>query len=248
MILHRKARSNRPIYTKNQFEKAAWARNQLVCGIDEVGRGCLAGPVVTAAAILFPGISHKLLKDSKVLTPEERLKAYSWLIKRCWFGIGIVNNRLIDHYNIYQANKLAMKRALVHALTACPRTPEAILIDAVPLVIQDTGWQQIPVYHFIKGEKVSCSVAAASIIAKVTRDRIMERLHTVFPGYYFDEHKGYATAKHQLALQEQQPCLIHRKTFLDKPLAVESEHEEQQSLFEGICVSTSEVDPASINQ
>ncbi len=218
------------IFKKNSFEREFWASGKLVCGIDEVGRGCLAGPLVTAACLLFPGHNSRLLKDSKVMTEAERLKAYAWLMKNSWHGVGIVHHRIIDKYNIWNATLLAMKRALLHAISSCPAQPEIILVDAMPLELSDTSYLGIPVRHFYKGESKSSSIAAASIIAKVTRDAMMTRLDRVFPGYHLAQHKGYSTQLHQTAIREQKPTIIHRTHFLGF-LDTEDEHgSNQQSL------------------
>ena len=166
------------------FEKAAWLEGRLVCGIDEVGRAVLAGPLVTAAVIIPANKHMPLSKDSKVLTLEEREKAARWILKHCWYGYGIVHNRLIDERNIWQATLVAMKRALVQLLATSPHLPQAILVDAMPLNLLDTSYRDIPVYYFPKGEKLSTSIAAASIIAKVKRDAIMSSLDPVFPGIF----------------------------------------------------------------
>src|SRR5579863_9600369 len=100
---------------KNSFELAAWNDQRFVIGVDEVGRGCLAGPLVAAAVILPLNKAHSMLKDSKIMTPIERLKAFKWIKKHCWYGIGIVHNRIIDKHNIWQATIIAMKKALIHA-------------------------------------------------------------------------------------------------------------------------------------
>jgi len=218
------------IITKNRFELASWASGRVVCGIDEVGRGCLAGPLVTAAVILPPNKLSPLLKDSKTLTAPQRLKAFAWIERHCWYGVGVVSNHLIDKHNIRGATFLAMKRALAHALAACPHSPELILIDAMPLELSDTSSKGIPVYYFPDAERKSSSIAAASIVAKVRRDAIMGKLAAAFPGYSFQEHKGYGTRTHQEALQHQKRSLIHRLTFLSKFISKPSEHEDQQTL------------------
>ena len=220
------------IFNKNHYEFAAWAEQKVVCGIDEVGRGCLAGPLVTAAVILPPGkLSQEHLKDSKIMTELERLKAARWIEKRCWYGLGIVNHRIIDQYNIWQATLLAMKRALLHAISSCPLELNAILIDAMPLKLFDTSYGSLPVYHFPKGERKSSSIAAASIIAKVKRDELMTKFERIFPGYHLGEHKGYGTQKHTTAIREISYSIIHRQSFLGKTLPPEEdEYEEQQSL------------------
>ena len=202
------------IFKKNAFEAASWSNNRVVCGIDEVGRGCLAGPLVTAAVILPPHTSYRMLKDSKIMTEEERLKAYAWIIKNCWFGIGIVHNRIIDQHNIWQATLIAMKKAVVHVIATSPYKPNLILVDAMPLTLTDTSYHGIPVHHFTQGERRSSSIAAASIVAKVRRDAMMHRYDTLFPGYYLASHKGYSTKKHMDSLTIQRQSIIHRTSFL----------------------------------
>lgn len=200
--------------TKNMFEAAAWSVGRLVCGIDEVGRGCLAGPLVTAAVIIPANKRSTLLKDSKIMTEAERLEAAKWITAHCWYGVGIVPNRVIDERNIYQATLIAMKRAFVQLMAICPYSPESILVDAMPLEILDTAFRDIPVYYFPKGEDYSISIAAASIIAKVKRDAIMNALDPVFPAYSLGQHKGYGTKQHRHAIQEKESSIIHRKSFL----------------------------------
>ncbi len=215
---------------KNFFENYAWESKSVVCGIDEVGRGCLAGPLVTSAVILPIGTTYRHLKDSKVMTEKERNIADKWIKRHCWYGVGIVHNRLIDHINIWQATLLAMKKALVHALAICPQRPSAILIDAMPLDIFDTGYQ-IPVHSFIKGEQKSSSIAAASILAKVTRDEIMRSLDPIFPGYSLSKHKGYGTKAHKTAIIKQKHSIIHRMSFLGKTLSECNDYEKQQTII-----------------
>lgn len=210
-----KRRSNQTIQiSKNFFEKQLWQQQKLVIGIDEVGRGCLAGPLVTAAVILPIGVTNRMLKDSKILTEEERLRAYRWIIANCWHQIGIVHHRIIDVHNIWQATLLAMKRAVVNLMPRVPQQPGAILVDAMPLKLDDTGIDNIPVYYFIKGESRSSSIAAASIVAKVTRDALMQKYDLLFPGYELHKHKGYATSVHQACIHKNRPLIIHRTSFL----------------------------------
>ncbi len=214
MAQNSRTRTPQEIFRKNSFEKAAWSTDGLICGIDEVGRGCLAGPLVTAAVILPPHTTSRLLKDSKLIDESERLKAYSWIKKHCWYGLGIVHHRIIDKHNIWHATLIAMKRALMHAILQGPKVPDAILIDAMPLNLFDTSYKSIPVHHFYKGESKSSSIAAASILAKVTRDAMMRRFELTFPGYCLADHKGYSTPKHKNSLSLQPASLIHRKSFL----------------------------------
>ena len=219
-----------PKMRKNSFELAAWQAGRLVVGLDEVGRGCLAGPLVTAAVMLPLGKAHRQLKDSKVMEPEERVIAYRWIIKNCHYGIGIAHHRLIDEHNIWGANLIAMQKALLQLMAIAPERPVAILTDAVPLKLLDTAYRDIPVHSFPKGEKYSSSIAAASILAKVTRDAMMEKLDTVFPGYKLAQHKGYSTAIHQTAVRSMGPSIIHRMSFLKNILQAQK-MEIQSNMF-----------------
>lgn len=220
-------------FSKNTFEREFWALNQVVCGIDEVGRGCLAGPLVTAAVILPIGKINPALKDSKVMTHLQRVKAAEWIIKECVYGIGIVHNRIVDRHNIWQATLIAMRRAFMQVIVQSPMRPGALLIDAMPLSLADTSFHDIPIHYFPKGEQKSSSIAAASIIAKVKRDEIMGRLDRLFPGYYLSDHKGYATKKHQETLMNNEVSIIHRESFMSHVKARKGEYNErkqQQSL------------------
>ena len=178
-----------------------------IAGIDEAGRGPLAGPVVAAAVILPAGFRHAGIDDSKKLTPEKREEIYSALILRadiCW-AVSIVEHDEIDRINILRASHEAMRRA-VRALATLP---EHALIDGLPV-------RPFPVPHtaIVKGDGQCKSIAAASILAKVTRDRIMVCLDAEFPFYGFAQHKGYPTGLHLERLKIHGPCPIHRKTFL----------------------------------
>ncbi len=218
-------------FNKNYFEKQAWEHNTLVCGIDEVGRSPLAGPLVTAAAILPIGKTHFLLKDSKEMTLQQRLKADKWIKKHCWYGYGIVHHRIITQHNIWHATLIAMKRALLSAIAACPYKPVAILTDAMPLNLHDTSYGDIQVYYFTKGEKKSSSIAAASILAKVKRDAMMCRMGKVFPGYSFASNKGYGTRVHRDAIKKIDLTIVHRASFVKRFLSDSDEYEQQQGLF-----------------
>jgi ribonuclease HII len=226
-------------FNKNFFEKAAWDEQKVVTGIDEVGRGCLAGPVVTAAVILPINKPNRLLLDSKLLTPEERVKAYNWIVKHCWYGVGITHHRLIDQRNIWQATLIAMKKALVNLLAVCPQKPSAILIDAMPLNLFDTDYKDIPVHYFPIGERKSSSIAAASIVAKVTRDRMMEQFDIIFPGYKLKDHKGYSTPTHKKLINVQQHTIIHRLSYLDR-LKLREANMELSSLIDNESVEAHE--------
>lgn len=219
------------------YEQAAWEKQAYVCGIDEVGRGCLAGPVVTAAVVLFPFASHSLLKDSKILSEKKRLEAAEWITHNSWFSYGIVDNREIDRINIYQATKIAMKQALYGLYSILPTStyPSLIIIDAMPL--QAPFLPSLPeILSFPYGESRSISIAAASILAKVKRDALVSRLERSFPSYTLATHKGYATNNHHQELSSSGASLLHRTTFLKKISAQErtdyaSTPERQISLF-----------------
>ena len=208
--IHQMATIRRKADFKEQmYEHAAWEKSELVCGIDEVGRSCLAGPVVAAAAILQPYVTHKYLKDSKVLSPEQREVVYSWLMEHSVSAVGIVHHRAIDSYNIYQATLHAMKKALMQ-LISTSQHPSLVLVDAMPL---SSALLDIPIISFPFGERQSASIAAASIIAKVTRDRLIRRLDPLFPGYALSSNKGYGTQAHKQGLITEGSCIIHRMSF-----------------------------------
>lgn len=222
---------------KNFFEEMAWNNNKLICGIDEVGRGCLAGPVVAGAVILHPYKKNLLIKDSKLMTSDELVKAYSWIIDNSWHSFSVISPRDIDRYNIYQATLLAMRRALMQLLISFDRNSEVshVIIDAMPLSLATTPYSTLEVSCFPFGESRSISIAAASIFAKVTRDQLMRNLSGVFPSYDLHEHKGYGTPKHKKALTVHGRSIIHRRTFLKGEYEHEAKgvvsHEEfQQSV------------------
>ena len=217
---------------KNSFEYSAWQNQSVIVGVDEVGRGCFAGPVVAAAVILPANKTHRILKDSKIMTAEERNQAFSWIKKHCHYGIGIVHHRAIDQYNIWHATLIAMKKALMHVMQKSPDRPSTIVTDAMPLNLSDTHFHDIPVHYFIKGESRSNSIAAASIVAKVTRDAMMEAYNQAIPGYGLDENKGYGTPKHKKSIKEKQYSFIHRTTFLKQFLQGDDAKDMQLSLYE----------------
>lgn len=191
------------------FEKECAAEGKaLCCGIDEAGRGPLAGPVVAAACILDPDVPIYGLDDSKKLSPKKRDALYDEITKKAKaFCVIRVEPEEIDRINILEATKNAM-RAAVKGLSV---NPDVLLIDAVNLT--GTG---IPVKPIIKGDAKSNSIAAASILAKVSRDRIMEEYDKEYPGYGFAQHKGYGTAAHYAAIHELGISPIHRMSFLKK--------------------------------
>ena len=190
--------------------------NPIVAGIDEAGRGPLAGPVVAAAVILPSGLVVEGLKDSKLVPENRRLRLF-WEItlNAVDIGVGIIDAGIIDRLNILKATRLAMEKA-VEGLAI---KPDILVIDAVRL--DDVRIRQLSI---IKGESKSASIAAASIIAKVVRDDIMFDYHKKFPLYNFKGHKGYSTREHERLLRLHGPSLIHRRSFrkvkdLDLPIA-----------------------------
>lgn len=191
-------------------EEARLQGYSFVAGIDEAGRGPLAGPVV-AAACLWTGKEYLLgVNDSKKLSSNRRQQLFAALTAHpaCLYGVGIVSPEKIDEINIFQATKLAMRIAVENL----PQKPDYLLIDG--LEIPELS---IPNKKIIKGDAKSYSIAAASIIAKETRDRLMEEFHKQWPSYGFHKHKGYGTAAHCLAIETYGPSPIHRKTFRSRP-------------------------------
>ena len=188
------------------FERLLWKSGvQFVAGVDEVGVGPLAGPVVAAAIVFPPGTKLAGIDDSKRLDPERRLKMEGAIRQvTSAVGVGLAEVDEIDRLNIYHAALLAMRRAV----EALPLKPEHLLIDA--RIIPEVS---IPQSSFYKGDGINFSIAAASIIAKTHRDRLMEELETKYPGYGFAQHKGYGTPEHQNAIRRLGPCPIHRMSF-----------------------------------
>ena len=188
------------------FERVLWKSGiRAVAGVDEVGIGPLAGPVVAAAVIFPPGSELAGVDDSKQLEPEQRVKLEAAIRQSATaIGVGLAEVSEIDHLNIYHAALLAMRRAI----EALPLKPEHLLIDArvIPGI-------SIPQNSFNKGDGINFSIAAASIIAKTHRDRLMEELEKKYPGYGFAQHKGYSTSEHQNAIRGLGPCPVHRLSF-----------------------------------
>lgn len=177
-----------------------------VCGIDEAGRGPLCGPVVAAAVILPDEYDILYINDSKKLSEKKREEVYKEIDKYAvTYGVGIVSPERIDEINILQATYEAMRTA-IHKLSV---TPDILLNDAVTIPMVDI--KQVPI---IKGDAKSQSISAASIMAKVTRDHLMEEYDKLYPEYGFAKHKGYGTAAHIKAIKEYGPCPIHRRTFI----------------------------------
>ncbi|MCI9601653.1 MAG: ribonuclease HII [Lachnospiraceae bacterium] len=178
----------------------------LICGIDEAGRGPLAGPVVAGAVILPRDCQILYLNDSKKLTARRRELLYEEIMEKALaVGTGVVSHARIDEINILQATYEAMRQAIEKLGMA----PDILLNDAV--TIPEVTLKQVPI---IKGDAKSVSIAAASVIAKVTRDRMMVEMDQKYPGYGFASNKGYGSAAHIASIREMGPCEIHRKTFI----------------------------------
>ena len=176
-----------------------------IAGIDEAGRGPLAGPVVAAAVIFATKVDIAGLDDSKKLSPKKREELFSQIqTSASAYGIAIVNREVIDEINILQASRLAMKQAVEQLQPI----PDLLLIDGSQKI--DSALDQ---WAIVRGDSKSLSITAASVLAKVTRDRIMEDYHKVYPQYEFHRHKGYGTKLHRELIEEHGPCPIHRNTF-----------------------------------
>ena len=190
---------------RSPIDRRLWLQNRLLCGVDEAGRGALAGPVVAAAVVLPVGCSLPGVNDSKLLTPRQRAELYPRIVETAvGWGAGIVSPRRIDAVNIRRASFEAMQKALDHLAFS----PELVVVDGFRI-----PGLELPQAGIVGGDRKSLNIAAASIIAKVTRDRIMERLAGRFPEYGFERHKGYGTAEHMAAIDRLGPCPIHRRTF-----------------------------------
>jgi ribonuclease HII len=188
------------------FEKKAFQKGfSRIAGIDEAGRGPLAGPVVSAAVIIPTSLQIPGISDSKKLSPQKRNYLYEKIYDSAVsVGIGIVDPFEIDRINILQAALLSMAMAVENL---APQ-PDCLLIDGTFLISSTLPQEAIP-----KGDALSASIAAASIVAKVTRDRLMERYHEDYPQFEFSKHKGYPTKAHKQAIQKFGCCPIHRRTF-----------------------------------
>lgn len=179
---------------------------QTIAGVDEAGRGPLAGPVVAAACIIPDGLYFRYINDSKQLPVELREALFFDITSHpdVRYGLGVVCQNEIDRVNIYQATIIAMQQAV----TALSISPDYLLVDGLKL-----PYPSIPCMKIIKGDALSQSIAAASIIAKVTRDRMMAEFDNEWPQYGFKRHKGYSTPQHLSALKEHGPCPLHRFSF-----------------------------------
>ncbi len=195
-------------YYERKLKKRGY---NLIIGVDEAGRGPLAGPVVAAAVVLKASRFKNRIDDSKKLTAPSRERAFLEIIKKSVFGIGIVNEGIIDRVNILEASRIAMEQAiaaLIEKLKPSKKNRIHIIVDGnMNLNIS------FPYTKIIRGDSKSKSIASASILAKVSRDRIMLLYDKVYPQYGFQRHKGYPTREHRAILKRLGPSLIHRKTF-----------------------------------
>ena len=208
-----------------KIEQQLWDKgyNYIAC-IDEVGRGCLAGSVVTCAIIMPKGLLIDGVNDSKKLTAKKREKLYDIIIDSALaYGIGELDCVKVDEYNVKNATRLAMVQAIENIKDKEGMIPDYVLVDAEKLDIT------IPQANIIHGDANCHGIAAASIIAKVTRDRQMDILHKLYPEYKFNKNKGYGTKEHIEALLEYGPIEIHRKSFIKKIL----DKNEQLTIVDG---------------
>ena len=175
-----------------------------LAGVDEAGRGPLAGPVVASAVIVRDFSFLAAVDDSKKMTPRARAAACAEIFEKCWVGVGVVEHDVIDAVNIFQATLLAMQEAV----KKLPRVPDCVLVDGgrVPRLA-------VKSFAVVDGDAKSFSIACASVVAKVTRDRMMEQYDRMYPQYGFKAHKGYGTRRHEEALKKHGPCEIHRRSF-----------------------------------
>lgn len=216
-------------FNKDFFEKKGWLSGSLICGVDEVGRGAMAGPLVCAALVLKNAKKSRKIKDSKLLTKPELLDAYAWLIENAWYSYSVIDPWYIDRHNIYQATLYGMKRAIMQLMPLLPQMPETILVDSMPVSLDNTAYSAIELLYFNYAEQKSISVAGASIIAKVTRDAIMEKIDPLFGAYRLAQHKGYCTKLHRSAVHTHGPSIIHRKDYVaDKIWATPIDLDETQ--------------------
>jgi len=195
-----------PTSAPYHYEARAWRTGLVrIAGVDEAGRGPLAGPVVAAAVIIAPERRIKRLADSKLLPPERREELFERIQERALaIGVGVVDHETIDRINILEATRRAMQEALAGLAVL----PELVITDFVSL-----AGLGCPQRNLVDGDARCASVAAASIVAKVTRDRLMLEADRQFPDYGFARHKGYATPEHLAALDRHGPCALHRRTF-----------------------------------
>lgn len=196
-----KIKTKRFLNIESALRKQGFLR---IAGLDEAGRGPLAGPLVCASVVLKKNVKLAGVNDCKLLTSSKREKLFALTIKSCDYGISAINERYIDKYGLIKACEEGFRRACAKL----KQKPDILLIDG-----DDAFSLKIPFKSFIKGDRLIRSIAAASVLAKVYRDRIMRRLHKKYPRYRFDMHKGYGTRLHGELLKKFGPCKIHRRRF-----------------------------------
>ena len=186
-------------------DRKLWKKHNLVAGVDEAGRGPLAGPVVAAAVILPKDFFHPEIDDSKKLAVSKRERLYETITRSAVdYAFGVIDAETIDIINILEATKYAMHTAI----TSLNPAPQFVLIDALKI-----DGLPYPQFSLTKGDTLSISIAAASILAKVRRDAMMRDYHRTYPQYHFHRHKGYPTKLHRACIRKYGSCPIHRKTF-----------------------------------
>jgi ribonuclease HII len=205
-----------------EFEKALWQDGlHAIAGVDEAGRGPLAGPVVAAAVIFPEGLCIEGVNDSKKLSEKRRETLYHIIHEKALsVGVGVVSHEVLDRINIFQASTLAMRKAVERLIVE----PQIVLADGNCFTHESIRFKNI-----VHGDALSFTIAAASIIAKVTRDSLMREYHEEFPLYGFDRHKGYGTRRHLEAIRQHGPCEIHRRSFRMPIPVTESEQEVRRT-------------------
>ncbi len=185
--------------------------NKLICGIDEAGRGPLAGPVAVGAVVMKPDSMLEWVNDSKKVTERRREILYDRIIEDslAW-SVQLVPETKIDEINILEATKYGLNLAIKDIINQLQRKPDIVIVDA----LREINTENIPYESIIKGDATCYSISCASILAKVTRDRLMRQWDEVYPQYGFAKNKGYGTKEHIEALKKYGPCMIHRKTFI----------------------------------
>lgn len=184
---------------------------KFICGIDEAGRGPLAGPVVVGAAVMPRDSKLEWANDSKKVTEKRREILYDRITEEALaWGVGIISEKEIDELNILNATKKGLHLALGEVIEKLKQKPDIVIVDA----LREIDTFEIPYQSIIKGDATCYSISCASILAKVTRDRIMREWNEVYPMYDFEKNKGYGTAEHIKALKQYGPCPIHRRTFI----------------------------------
>ncbi|QSF13417.1 ribonuclease HII [Mycoplasma sp. Mirounga ES2805-ORL] len=187
------------------YEKELYSKHKLIAGLDEAGRGCCAGPLVVACAIMPKDYTNNTINDSKQMSPKQRNTAFDDIIKNATeYSIEIISNKEVDNLNPKQASRIGM----VKCLNKLHNKPDLIITD-----FEKIEFNNIKVIDLIKGDSLSFNVACASILAKVTRDNIMKQYALEYPGYGFDKHKGYCTKAHNLAMEKFGITKIHRLTY-----------------------------------